>query len=296
MYAILESRAKHIAISDFDQNVEANLRGRNEEIRRLVNLLEQMESEGEREQTIRRESLAVASATLLVLYAHWEGFSKFLAEEYIRTIGILGLEISFVKRSLLSFHFDHRLKSLRDGDLKIKKSDFAELVEELRGGGGFLRLGGDLMPPKVSTGSNLWTRKLRDLVIDCGIEVDILDSEFRRRKQDLFRLSHSSADSREELACFPENAEGRILQLPESISHREPNIESPIDWLVGARNRLGHGDVRMREPNYGLDSVVVSAVRGIVDAWTSELTTIFQRALTSGDFLEESHRANWLAL
>lgn len=296
MYAVLESGVKEQAMSNFDTQVESNLRLRNEEIRRLMMLLEGVDAESDDGNALQREKSAVVAAAILTLYAHWEGFSKYLMQQYVRTVGVLGIELQFINRDLLSFHFDRRLQLMKSGELKIKKVEFAQLIDELRAGGGFLRLDGTIRDPKISTGSNLWTVRLRSMVNECAIETDILSDEFRRHNGNLFRFSHSDASIVADEALYPENGDGMLLRLPEVDGHREPAFESPIDWLVGARNRLGHGDVVMRSPDYGLDAIVVRQLRDIVSSWSDVLVTTFQQALTDGKFLAFPFREKWIAV
>lgn len=247
----------------------------------------------------KQTAVGLSTATLLALYAHWEGFVKFAAEEYVMAVGRLDVDIKLLDPRLLVHNFPRQLKyNEATRKFTVEPVHLNPILAALQEGRRF-RSGEDGSRPTINTQSNLWLSVLKSLFNSCGIDCDPTSADFQRENRKLYprtqRLGSSQGGRNEQnqSALRPINSQNVELCLPEFGKNEKKKIKGLIDWLVGARNHLAHGSIEMRQYEYGLDYEALAELRDVVAAWSEFVQDSFVNSFRDGMFLDSKYRQSW---
>lgn len=161
--------------------IEEELAWRHDELRFLNNQIERLEDERDRKK-LRRSAL-------LMIYAHFEGFSKFAFDFYIKAINRENLACSDVNSFILASSFNEIFKGLRNPDSKnnpfrsslpddSKLHRFARSVHFLEQLDDKLALKVKIPDSIIDTESNLKPKVISKLLYSIGLDHTLFESEY----------------------------------------------------------------------------------------------------------------------
>lgn len=170
-------------VEDLQGQLEYDLLWRNEEIAFFFSLVENEPDE-------KRKS-CLMRATILILYAHYEGFVKFALQVYLKYVNSRGLVCSDVNAHIVAAVLHDVFKGLRDvnsqaklfkqhfkddqdADGKIKRT--ARDIEFISSLSGYQGRSVKVDEKAIDTESNLWPHVLRKNLFRLGFSLDIVDS------------------------------------------------------------------------------------------------------------------------
>lgn len=269
----------------FAKVVDADLRLRNDEIGKFKEVVEGFSESASAAE--HRHSRAIINGGFLTLYAHWEGSVKCLVSSYLLALRVGGAPVSALIPEL---SYAHWLGVGKSNSTNVTKAE-AYRRDILYGRSLFFDQ--EFGPSDVNTKSNLWGRTLLDLLKDFGIIDDIEKNSLscmyasdESLGNSQFRYSGAEADPLDPSdRLIPENALGHRLELPTSPGFRDEKSMCTIDWIVGLRNRLGHGDISVRKEDFPIDSVVFLSCVDAVRSWQDWLRSRLIRAIEEKEFL-----------
>jgi hypothetical protein len=136
------------------------------------------------------EKLVLTRAAWALLYAHFEGFTKFALTVYYDELQRLGKKVSDLPVETQCFSLRPKLKEIRN----LPTQDMLEALKNFSSG----YLGVSCSFPDVDTKSNLYADTLNGLVIDAGINLPSL-SLYNNKINTLVRRRNKIAHGEKDL-------------------------------------------------------------------------------------------------
>ena len=136
-------------------------------------------------------------ASWALLYAHFEGFSKFALTVYYDNLQRLGVKCGELAPSTQAFALASWLKETRSATAR----DFVSRVRDFEAS----ILMSAVSFPEVQTNSNLWPQKLDELLQDADLSVQSLEKHYNKLKTLVARrnkIAHGEQDLINELPYY----------------------------------------------------------------------------------------------
>ncbi len=214
--------------------IEADQTWRTDEIRFFQNQCEILNSDDKKDQFRR--------ATILLLYAHFEGFCKFAFTLYIKTINQEGLKCSDANFAIAAASLDDLFKALRDPSIK----------------------------------SDLFRRALPD---DSKLHRFARDREFIEYSADFGNRTVVLPDALVDTESNLKPIVLRKLLFRLGFAHDQfADIEGNIDLLLNFRNKIAHGQMKdgVSQGNYenlrdSTFEIMTTVKSNIMDALTNKI-------------------------